>query len=70
VPLNPAYPGAAGRDTFRPKFARSDEPKVNKLQMKFKDRMTKFIKEKILAMESFGIHWIPLYRETLKFGFD
>jgi hypothetical protein len=36
--LNPAL---AGRGTFRSKLVRSDEPKVNQVQIKFKDQMTK-----------------------------
>jgi hypothetical protein len=51
-----------------------------KVQMKFKDQMTKSIKEKVLVIESFGIHLtFACLREappcrakagTLNFGFD
>jgi len=41
-------------------LARSDEPKVNQVQMKSKAQMTKLKKEKALTLNHFHIHLIPL----------
>jgi hypothetical protein len=44
------------------KLARSDEPKVNQVQMKSKAQMTNFNKGKVLKLSHFGINLAFAYR--------
>ena len=54
---DPASPASAGRGTFRPNPARSDEPKVNKVQMKPKAQMAEFgKKEELFILCRLGIY--------------